>query len=114
MVGGQPLIAESMYGQGMYGPGPMYGPMYGYPKAEAPYPSGLREPAPIKFTEVSVLQMAWHAYSAFCSRYTCRFPCILGTVADKACCCLQGKLFIGGVDAHIITKDDLVQYCARW
>ncbi|WIA12959.1 hypothetical protein OEZ85_006574 [Tetradesmus obliquus] len=76
VVGGQPLIAEFMYGQGMYGPGPMYGPMYGYPKAEAPYPSGLREPAPIKFTE--------------------------------------GKLFIGGVDAHIITKDDLVQYCARW
>jgi hypothetical protein len=59
VVGGQPSIAESMYGQGMYGAVPMYGPMYGYPKAEGPYPPGLRErePAPIKFTEVSVLQV---------------------------------------------------------
>jgi hypothetical protein len=59
VVGGQPSIAESMYGQGMYGAGPMYGPMYGYPKAEGPYPPGLRErePAPVKFTEASVLQV---------------------------------------------------------
>jgi hypothetical protein len=55
VVGGQPSIAKSMYGQGMYGPGPMYGPMYGYPKAGGPHPPGLRETPPIKFTEVSVL-----------------------------------------------------------
>lgn len=27
---------------------------------------------------------------------------------------LQGKLFIGGVEAQLISKDDLVQYCSRW
>jgi hypothetical protein len=39
---------------------------------------------------------------------------MLGSDAEDAFFCLQGKLFIGGVDAHIITKDELVQYCSRW
>lgn len=27
---------------------------------------------------------------------------------------VQGKLFIGGVEANIISKEDLVEYCSQW
>jgi hypothetical protein len=26
----------------------------------------------------------------------------------------QGKLFIGGVEATLITKEELVEYCSQW
>lgn len=27
---------------------------------------------------------------------------------------LQGKLFIGGVEAGLISKDELIEYCSQW
>lgn len=92
----------------------MYG-MYGYdPRAAAEAARGRppeRETTPVKFTEVCAASKLPEAMSPGIGTMSVANSiqrCLLCAVA------VQGKLFIGGVEAPLITKDDLVQYCSQW
>jgi hypothetical protein len=54
----------------------------------------------VQFAVVKVLAAVC---TVLCSESTCGLLLLL-----------QGKLFIGGVEADTISKDQLVEYCSQW